>query len=296
MAREDEQQQQQSPDRIMGQVQGGHLFPEELDPDESGGEGSGYEDQWQGGQRREPDANEGQQQQQQQSPEVAALQEQVKNLSSQLERMQTDAMMLMQQPPGQQQQQQPQQQQQQSAEPEDMPDPYDEPEAYAAAVEKRIRAKLDAERQQEQQQAQQQEQVQKQYSALWNDFQSTYPALAGDLSRVRFAANEVAQEAAARGVDLNRYMFHYKAKFMEDVAAKMKDVFGIEPGGKQQQQQQSFQNPQQQPPADPNADQGRTDGVFGAMPGPRPQQKQAPENDDPFADIREFQLKNGFYS
>ncbi len=118
------------------------------------------------------------------------------------------------------------------------------------------------------------------YNDLWEDFQSSHKDHAGDFRRVQYAANQVASSLAKQGMDVEKYMFMNRTRFMEDVAREMDSIFG------------KPEDKTQKPAEDP--DPTRTGGMFGGIDsGSKPEASLAPDN--AFSDIRKWQEETGFH-
>jgi hypothetical protein len=132
---------------------------------------------------------------------------------------------------------------------DNMPDPVDDPKAYAVELQKRMDAhyalKADHEKAQRDAQAAKQQKV----AGLWSGFNAYAPEFAKDQSRVEFAATKLAEEMQSRGVDVERYMFTTQDKFFADLKAKMETIFGKAAGDGEDE--------------DGEEDAGRTGGTFG---------------------------------
>lgn len=113
---------------------------------------------------------------------------------------------------------------------EGLPDMTIDPEGYHKAVTKRIsdnlRASLAQEREQERAQQSEQQALGAKVEALWSDFEEKYPDLAEHKDMVELAATSVAQKAAVKGLDVQRYMFGASEQYLADVAGEMKKRFG----------------------------------------------------------------------
>ncbi len=208
------------------------------------------------------------------SPDVAKMQGQVDELSKQLEQLRETNMTLMMQP----------------AKPtlpafpiaskvEALPDLMEDPDGYAKALEKQITSRIEARMTAANATAAVENQATTQYNELWADFKSTHKEYAEDSRKVQYAANQVAEGLKRQGLDVEKYMFMYRTKFMDDVAREMHSIFG-KPG--------ALLVP------DPEDAASRTGGMFGGGDSvPKP--GVALEPDNAFADIREWQEKTGFH-
>ncbi len=212
------------------------------------------------------------------TPDVAKLQGQVEALSKQLEQMQQDKMTLMMQAgqPSVQQVPVPA-----LEAPKPLTDPLQDSEAFANEladkIEKRVEARMNAATTQ----ASAQQSATTKYNDLWTSFKSQHKEHAADFRQVQYAANLAAGDLTKRGIDVERYMFTYQDQFMQDVIAKMDEIFG-KPGTKVNEA----------PPKDPEAI--RTGGMFGGIDsGGKPEAPMEPDN--AFSDIRKWQEETGFH-
>lgn len=165
-----------------------------------------------------------------------------------------------------------------------LPDPIQEPDAYAREMTRRMNQAIEARQQVAQyEQAQQQSQAAK-VNALWEDFSEKYPDYADKYDQVEFAARKVVSKAQAKGMDVNKYMFGASGIFMEDVASELEKVFGS-------RAEDTDTDPE---PEDDGSDDGSV-GVFGgSASGGKPVAPQV-EGGDMFDDLKEWQIKTGFY-
>lgn len=108
----------------------------------------------------------------------------------------------------------------------DLPDPTLEPEKYAAEVANRTTRYIGQVQQAQTARQQQTQQQNGRVEALWEDFAEKYPEWAERADQVEYAATKVAQRAAQRGVDVNRYMFGASSTYMQDVHKELEKVFG----------------------------------------------------------------------
>ena len=207
------------------------------------------------------------------NPDVAKMQGQVEELSKQLEQMRQQNMLLMSQPdPVVAPAQMP------VPKPEALPDLMENPEDYAKALERQITSKIEGRMLVTQAQAASEQKANAKYTDLWDDFKSTHKDYSADFKRVQYAANQVAGALKRQGLDVEKYMFTYRDKFMEDVTREMDSIFG-QPGEKL---------------AGLEAEATRTGGMFGGEETiGKHEAPLAPDN--AFADIREWQEKTGFH-
>ena len=118
-----------------------------------------------------------------------------------------------------------------------------------------------------------------QYNDLWDDFKETHKEYSEDFKRVQYAANQVATSVKKQGLDVEKYMFTNRKRFMEDVTREMDSIFG-KPGAKVL--------------SDPETDAARTGGMFGGGDSvSKPDVVMEPDN--AFSEIRQWQEKTGFH-
>ncbi len=207
------------------------------------------------------------------SPDVAKMQGQVDELSKQLESMRQTNLTLMMKPDAPKLFTAP-------AAPEALPDLMEDPDAYAKALERQITARVEARMTATQAKADAERSATSQYNDLWDDFKGAHKEYAGDSRKVQFAANQVVANLAKQGMDVEKYMFTYRQKFMADVVLEMDSIFG-KPGEKT-------------PVPGEELDPSRTGGMFGgADSGNKVEAPMAPDN--AFADIRKWQEETGFH-
>jgi hypothetical protein len=211
--------------------------------------------------------------------DLAALQAQIAKLSGDLDQQRQTNMALMAQPLVQAAPATP------KMDMTNLPDPTLDPEAYAREVANRTTAYIGAVEQVRQAQSAGAAQSNQRVEALWEDFNAKYPQYAEHADRVEFAATKIAQRAAARGLDVNKYIFGASGVFMADVAAEMDKTFG---------------KPEVEDPDDDGADDGRTGGIFGGNEsGGKPTKVDEPNRagfqpNSMFGDIQQWQAKSGF--
>jgi hypothetical protein len=210
-----------------------------------------------------------------QSDAVAALQRQIAELEAGRKQDQRNLTALMSQPNYTQRPQF-----QTELDTKGLPDPIQEPDAYAREMTRRMNLAIEGRAQAQQYEASQQQAQSRKVNALWEEFQEKYPDYSDKYEQVEFAARKVAEKAAAKGLDVNKYMFGTSSLFMEDVAGELEKIF---------------------PSKSTETEEGDTSeddasiGIFGGTAsGGKP--VAAPESEtDMFDDLKEWQLKTGFY-
>lgn len=176
-----------------------------------------------------------------------------------------------------------------------MPDPQYDNEAYNREVAARVQGFIQAKAQYDNNlQAQTREEAEDKKSRadrLWADYKRLYPEKAEDSKRTLFAAQQVFDDARARGIDPEKYMFTHREQFLKDVATQYDAVFGptktdddtleVEIGDDRRVE---------------HGDTIRTMGVFGGQGAPAGRRKAKGEDPgDMIADLQAEQLKSGFF-
>lgn len=162
-----------------------------------------------------------------------------------------------------------------------LPDPVENPQQYAAEVAKRTSMAIQNAQKNERTVQASEQTAQQKLNALWTDFNTEYKELAKNPNVVKFAATEVANQAAARGMDVNRYMFANSKGFMKDVADYIQTNFAVKSAEDEDED---------------DVEETRTIGMFGGAEGGSRPTKQAEEGPgDAFADIRDFQRRTGWH-
>ncbi len=208
------------------------------------------------------------------SPDVAKMQGQVDELSKQLAALRETNMTLMMQPDKPTLPVMPT-----APKVEALPDLIEDPEGYAKVLERQITSRIEARMTAANAKATVEQQATSKYNALWDDFKSTHKEYADDFRKVQYASNQVAAGLARQGLDVEKYMFTNRQRFMEEVTREMDSIFG-KPGAKLL--------------PDPEADASRTDGMFGGGDSVvKPDVSMEPDN--AFSDIRKWQEETGFH-
>lgn len=212
---------------------------------------------------------------------LTAMQQQVAQMQSQMETLHRTNMALMAQPV--------------SAAPapkvtefsmENLPDPALQPTEYAREVNRRVQDSIRSQQEYarfQQQQAQSSQGVEEQ---LWERFQQTYSAYAGDPKKVRYVAEQVIADAQKRGLDVNKYIMGAQDVFMADVAREYDALFGKPRDPDEEDNDEDESNEE---------DDTRTGGMFGgATTGGRPTAG-AEADSDMFTALRQRKIKEGWY-
>lgn len=188
-----------------------------------------------------------------------------------------------------------------------LPDPALDPEGYDKAKAERDNIRYENRRRQEDFKTRQERSNQNKIDGLWDDFADRFPDI-DDKERIDFVATKVAQDALKRGLDVERYMFVTRDKFMNDVAKKYEDVFGLPEVDDENNEEDTRRSsraasrPRGRPRANNRNRQedeyvGRTAGVFGGNEsGGRPS-RGGEEDTGPsmIDDIQAIQRKTGFF-
>jgi hypothetical protein len=184
-----------------------------------------------------------------------------------------------------------------------LPDPVDKPAEHAAELQARMNAALDARTHALRSEFQGQTSQSQAAERLWSNFADAYPEHAKHRDRVEFIATKVAEEANARGIDLNSYL-HGSTKFIDDVAKRMNDTFGgydddDDDDGDDTPTGQRHGAPMRQglDRDDDDDDDGRTAGIAGGIEsgGAPSAGRQKPKSGDMIADIQDIQRRSGFF-
>ena len=163
-----------------------------------------------------------------------------------------------------------------------LPDPVNEPEAYATAVAERTNKYISEQFQVQQTQQQESKAQDTRLQNLWGRFEDKYEDYAGDQRKVEFAASEAIREAQARGMDVQKYMFGASEHFFADVVKKMDEVFG-KPGKN---------DPEQDDPTDTS----RSTHIFGGLESGGRMSKPSKEDvGDMVKEIHDLQKRTGFF-
>lgn len=191
-----------------------------------------------------------------------------------------------------------------------LPDPALDPDGYDKALADRQQIRADNARRKDETDRRRASEVEEKVEDLWQSFGDKYPDMADDKDKIDFVSTNLAKRAAKRGVDVQRYMFVTRDKFLDDVAAEYVKVFG-EPEGNDEEDFEDRSNtrrsearaaPRRRASSrDRSSDEhvGRTAGVFGGTEsGGRPSRgRDADDESGPsmIDDIQALQRKTGFF-
>lgn len=215
----------------------------------------------------------------------AELLAQIATLTQRVERAEATNMALMTQAPVQHTKQEPFQAP--ALDVSKLPSPIEDPSGYAQALQAHTQSVVSAYLTNAQGQNSAESDQKNRLEKLWGRFEDKYEDYAGNQERVEFATLQVANEARARGLDLNRYMFGASDQFLDDVAKKMDTIFG-KPNAKEEEEDEKTER---------NSPDGRTGGIFGGMEsGGKPARgRQTDDGGDMIKEIHDIQIKSGFY-
>lgn len=224
-----------------------------------------------------------------QEPSVKDLLTQIQSLTTRVETAERTNAALMSAPPVTVTQKGPPQFKQ--PEFKNLPDPSIDPEGYAAAVHTQVAKQVqDYVKETSDYQANQVD-PSDQARELWNKFTTSYKEYAGNQDQVEFAASKVAQEARAKGLDPQKYMFGPgQDYFLRDVKDMVVKVFG-DPTKKTEDDEDDGGE-------DNGNDISRSMSIFGGLESAgRPGKKtnDVAEKGDMIKEIQEIQRKTGFH-
>lgn len=179
---------------------------------------------------------------------------------------------------------------------EGLPDMYSEPDKYQQAIARRIQenslVNQKIQRDYEREIARIDSVKANQGAAIWNEFTELHPELKDYADQVSFVAEKIAYDKQAQGIDSRAYIFRNKAQFFDEVVEGLnKFMPGLAKGGEA---------------ADGTTveagDTSRTDGVFGGAfspfpvgePGAGPGKGEQGKG-DMVKDMQAIQRKSGFF-
>lgn len=185
-----------------------------------------------------------------------------------------------------------------------LPDAVDKPAEFAQELQTRMNAALEARTLALRTEFEGRSNQSSAADKLWANFAEAYPDHAAHRDRVEFIATKVAEEANARGLDLQRYMYGGK-QFIDDVAKRMDETFGPI-GGSGDDDGDDDDTPARgmqrhgapmQRSRDDDDDDGRTAGIHGGMEsGGAPSGRgAAPKAGDMVKDLQDIQKRSGFF-
>lgn len=175
----------------------------------------------------------------------------------------------------------------------DLPDPVTYPKEYAAELTKRTQAAFQAQVAAQERQRGVSATREQQAKQLWDRFSTAHKEYASHQDRVEFAAAQVAQDAKARGIDLERYMFGPGADmFLEDVKKRMDDIFGA-PGAGQKGKGKAQDDEEEE---EDEQDDARSTSIFGGLESAgRPGRPSKEDVGDMIKELQDTQRKSGWY-
>ena len=168
---------------------------------------------------------------------------------------------------------------------DELPDPALDPQAFGTTLQERILAGVKQLMEANQTKNIQQQAQQSRADTLWDEFSDQYPDYADNPERMEFVAQTIARRAKDRGIDIDRYMFVTRDRFMKDLTKEYDNVFG---------------NPVEDDDGSKEPDEGdagRTGGIFGGLEsGGRMASGSADEGKtDMIKQLQEMQRKRGIY-
>lgn len=197
-----------------------------------------------------------------------------------------------------------------------VPNINEDPDGWAAAVQKNAAIEARNTVGRDQNQRQNTGNIDQQTQALWDSFNEDYSDFADmGMDKVEFAATRVAKRAKDRGLDVGRYMFVTRDRFLRDVSKEMERTFGAPEEGDDDFENDTYEerptkSRRREARTDPllerstrrkrnrseNADNGRTAGVFGgADSGSRPSGNEQDDGRGMIDDFQNMQRRTGFF-
>lgn len=192
----------------------------------------------------------------------------------------------------------------------ELPDPALDPKGFSDASIRRGEVAAENRRRRDEFNNRKQNEIAEKVDSLWADFGDKYPDMADDKDRIDFISTAIAKDALKRGVNVERYMFLTRDKFIDDVAAKYISVFGDPSDGDADFEEDRSNNRRAEARPAPrrrtnNRDRsedeyvGRTGGIFGGTEsGSRPSRTRNDDEDNGpsmLDDIQALQRKTGFF-
>jgi hypothetical protein len=186
-----------------------------------------------------------------------------------------------------------------------LPDAALEADAFAAAVERRAEIKMENARRKEAWEKKQQQKLDDDLASLWDAYSDAFPDHAANKKRVEYIANDLAQEAAKSGKDVQKYMFVTRNKFMRDLTERYEETFGepepIEAGNEDIDDDPPVRNSRRRSGNRNRAaeDNGRSTGIFGSRNGGGGGGKKPKDEGDDGSnmidDLQKAQRASGFF-
>lgn len=223
-------------------------------------------------------------------PKLADLEKQVAVLTEKLTSAENDRLALMAKPSGGGEQDNGYKPLPTTLQTDDLPDPTVEPEKYVTELNKRVATVATNAATNVASQNKQANDEQSLYTQVWNEFGSKHAKYAENADLAEYAAGRVLRAAKANGYDVAKYITVAKDRFFEEVVDTMNH---LNPGLK-------GDDPDGGDKPDKKAEEdNRTAGIFGGeASGGKPDDTEQGfrDNNDMFADVREFQEKFGFHA
>jgi hypothetical protein len=177
-----------------------------------------------------------------------------------------------------------------------LPDQFSDPEGYNKAFAARLsdhqRKTLEIDRANARAEQEQRAAQSGKVDQLWQGFERSHPDLAKQRDLVEFAAGKVAAEAAAKGIDVERYLFATPDAFYNDVAGyvtKLNPSLGKAADPEPEEDQGIFSG-------GPGIPEGRTGGIAGGEEGNfKPSSGGGDAPGDMIEDLKKLQRASGFF-
>ena len=183
--------------------------------------------------------------------------------------------------------------------PTGLPDPLEDKDKYNSELAIRINAAMAAQAEAVRQEVTQKFQGEGASERLWNGFTKQHSEWADYPELVETVAVRVTQDAIAKGIDPQKYMFQNTEAFYADVAKQLNDRYGAVVEGREDNGfVQPDRLPRRQRQTDPNEDDGRAVATFGGQEsGGRYSQRRSAENEGPgmIEDLHAIQKKMGIF-
>ncbi len=161
-----------------------------------------------------------------------------------------------------------------------------DPEAYHSALETRIQSRIDSAVSVSERASADAAKSSGRIDALWNEFSATHPDHAENTKLTEFCATKVAEQADAKGLDLNTYMFTNSKQFFSDIVSEMNTMLP------KPEEKKAEGDPKKAEEDELN----RTGGIFGGLEtGGSPSSGQEEVGGDLISDLTELQRKSGYF-
>lgn len=188
-----------------------------------------------------------------------------------------------------------------------LPDPALDPDGFSNATQQRTQIVLENDRRRRDFDTRQKNDLDTKVADLWADFGDKYPEMAADKKRIDYIASQLAQDAARKGIDPQKYMFGTPNRFMKDVAKEYVSIFGEPetddtdvdddpPVSRRRPARAGARRSTRDRDREEESD-GRSSGVFGGNDGSGHATRKVNEEDGPsmIDDLWAMQKKSGFF-